>query len=166
MRGEYRVKKWDVGAVVDGQPRLAISCKSIIANHGGTVPNRIDDLLGESVSLHRAYPRAVLGYLLMMSRRDESKATNEWVQRQGGLSREVLVVLNEKADGWFERLVESVTSASGRAGPRDRRELFEVVSCAQIDFDVQPFKIRYPAGALRVRAFFDEVAQIYSDRFG
>lgn len=38
----------------------------------GTVPNRVDDLLGETVSLHRTFPQAVLGYLFMMSRRDEA----------------------------------------------------------------------------------------------
>src|SRR4051812_39394024 len=68
MPAHYRTKKWDVGLVVDGEPRLGISCKSIVSNHPGTVPNRVDDMLGEAVSLHRAYPRAVLGYLFMMSR--------------------------------------------------------------------------------------------------
>jgi Restriction endonuclease XhoI len=165
MPGAYRIKKWDVGVVVDGEPRLAISCKSIIKNHGGTVPNRVDDLLGEAVSLHRAFPRAVLGYLFMMSRRDEGKASNNWLARQGGISPEVLELLHTKADSWFERLVDSVTRASGRAGPDDRPELFEVVSCAQIDFDVAPYAIRYPANALDVDAFFDELARLYFARF-
>src|SRR4051812_5922318 len=65
MPARYRNKKWDVGLMVDGEPRLGISCKSIVSNHGGTVPNRVDDMLGEAVSLHRAYPKAVLGYLFM-----------------------------------------------------------------------------------------------------
>src|SRR4051794_20017968 len=73
MPGYYREKKWDVGLLVGDEPRLAISCKSIVSNHGGTVPNRVDDMLGEAASLPRAFPRAVLGYLFMMSRRDESQ---------------------------------------------------------------------------------------------
>src|SRR3954469_22566420 len=61
MPGYYRNKAWDVGLVDGGEPVLGISCKSIVSNHAGTVPNRVDDMLGEAVSLHRAFPRAVLG---------------------------------------------------------------------------------------------------------
>ncbi len=85
MPGFYRAKAWDVGLIVDGEPRLGISCKSIISNHAGTVPNRVDDMLGEAVSLHRAHPRAVLGYLFMMSRLDESKATQATTTRLASL---------------------------------------------------------------------------------
>ena len=49
MPGRYRVKRWDVGLLVGGEPRLGISCKSIVSNFSGTVPNRVDDMLGEAV---------------------------------------------------------------------------------------------------------------------
>src|SRR5919197_6744392 len=74
IRVAYKRKTWDVVTLgSDLRPQLAITCRSIISNHGGTVPNRIDDLLGEGVSLHRAFPHAVAGYLLVMSLRDERR---------------------------------------------------------------------------------------------
>jgi hypothetical protein len=165
MPGYYRQKKWDVGLLVGDEPRLGISCKSIVSNHGGTVPNRVDDMLGEAVSLHRAYPNAVLGYLFMMSRRDESQATERQTTRAGGLSPERRTKLQEDADYWFERLVESVTRASNRQGADDFLEKFEVVSCSQIDFDVEPYGVVVHEGALSPEGFFDRLVEIYRSRF-
>lgn len=165
MPATYRTKKWDVGLLVEGEPRLAISCKSIIANHGGTVPNRVDDMLGEAVSLHRAYPQAVLGYLFMMSRRDESARTAKRTDELGGLSAERLVKLQADADIWFERLVESVSRASGRSSPDDLPEKFEAVSCSQIDFYTDPYTVVIHEAALSPEAFFDRMAEIYFSRF-
>lgn len=166
MPGHYRAKKWDVGLMIGNQPRLGISCKSIISNHGGTVPNRVDDMLGEAVSLHRAYPKAVLGYLFMMSRRDESVKTARDTEALGGLTKARLRKLNDDADYWFERLVESVSIASNRTGPRDWLEKFEVVSCSQIDFDKKPFGVVIHEGALSPDDFFDRLVEIYHTRFG
>lgn len=164
MPGFYRAKAWDVGLIVDGEPRLGISCKSIISNHAGTVPNRVDDMLGEAVSLHRAYPRAVLGYLFMMSRLDESKATQARTTQLGASSARS-TKLRDDADRWFERLVESVSRASGRTGPDDVPEKFEVVSCSQIDFDLDPYGVIVHTGALSPDKFFDELVAIYRQRF-
>jgi hypothetical protein len=166
MPGRYRTKTWDVGLIVDGEPQLAISCKSIVANHAGTVPNRVDDMLGEAVSLHRAFARTVLGYLFMMSRRDESSATAKKTAQLGGLTPERLRQLHDDADHWFERLVESVSRASGRTGPDDVPEKFEVVSCSQIDFDVEPYGVVVHEGALSPDDFFDRLAELHQSRFG
>lgn len=166
MPAYYRVKKWDVGLVVNGEPRLGISCKSIVSNHGGTVPNRVDDMLGEAVSLHRAYPKAVLGYLFMMSRRDESVKTNERTKKLGGLTRARKEELREDADRWFNTLVESVTIASGRRSPRDWLEKFEAVSCSQIDFDLKRYGVVVHEGALAPDELFDRLVEIYHGRFG
>lgn len=166
MPGFYRDKKWDVGLIADGKPRLGISCKSIISNHAGTVPNRVDDMLGEAVSLHRAYPEAVLGYLFMMSRSDESQATQASTTRLGGPSAARSTQLHDDADRWFERLVDSVTRASRRSGADDVPEKFEVVSCSQIDFGTDPYGVIVHAGALSPEEFFDELVAIYRQRFG
>lgn len=165
MPGHYRAKAWDVGLLVNGEPRLGISCKSIISNHGGTVPNRVDDMLGEAVSLHRAYPKAVLGYLFMMSRRDESVATARRTEAGGGLTPERRKKLRKDADVWFERLVASVGIASNRNSPQDWLEKFEVVSCSQIDFDREPYGVMVHSGALSPDEFFDRLAEIYGERF-
>lgn len=165
LRGRYRIKDWDVGLVVGDEVRLAISCKSIIANQAGTVPNRVDDMLGEAVSLHRAFPRAVLGYLFFMSRRDESAATEAKTARLGGLTLERRLQLRVAADLWFERLVTSVCTASGRSGIDDVPEKFEVVSCSQVDFDVSPFDVTTHKDTPDHAAFFDRLAEIYCERF-
>jgi hypothetical protein len=123
------------------RPRLSSSeqQKSCISNHGGTVPNRVDDMLGEAVSLHRAFPEAVLGYLFMMSRVDESAATKKKTEAAGGMMPERLAALQADGDRWFERLVTSVSQAAGRTGPDDFPEKFEVVSCSQVDFMQDPY---------------------------
>lgn len=166
MHGAYRVKQWDVGLTVEGEPRLGISCKLIISNHGGTVPNRVDDLLGETVSLHRAFPTAVLGYLFMMSRRDESLKESRKTANTGGLTPARRQELHDRADHWFELLVGSVNRASNRRGPGDVPEKFEVVSCSQIDFDQQPYRIMTYDSEHSPDTFFDRLVTIYRERFG
>ena len=166
MPGQYRVKKWDVGLTVDTEPRLAISCKSIISNFGGTVPNRVDDMLGEAVSLHRAYPRAVLGYLFMMGRIDESVATKNRTAKGGGPTPERIAALRKEGDIWFERLVQSVSRATERRDEEDYPEKFEVVSCAQIDFSTEPYSVVNHPGALKPSDFFDALVARYRERFG
>ncbi|MDE2654094.1 MAG: hypothetical protein OXI71_09800 [Gemmatimonadota bacterium] len=47
LPGGGREKSWDVAWSMDDKPRLAISLKSLLKNLGGTVPNRVDDLIGE-----------------------------------------------------------------------------------------------------------------------
>jgi len=165
MPGAYRTKKWDVGRVVDGEPTLGISCKSIISNHAGTVPNRVDDMLGEAANLHRIFPGAVLGYLFMMSRVDESKDTKKKTEKLGGMTPERLEKLRQDGDMWFERLVESVNRASNRTGPDDYREKFEAVSCSQADFMCEPYEVVVHEGGLSPDAFFDRLAEIHRERF-
>lgn len=165
LPGVYRNKKWDVGVLVDGEPRLGISCKSIVSNHGGTVPNRIDDLLGEGVNLHRRHPKAVLGWLFMMSRIDESKYVQKRTAELGGMTPERRTYLEERGDIWFERLVKSVTQADQRSGPNDFPEKFEAVSFSQIEFDKTPINVRIPKGAKSPDQMFDDLAKIYFQRF-
>ena len=47
LPGGGREKKWDIAWRYDGNYRLGISLKSLLKNLGGTVPNRIDDMIGE-----------------------------------------------------------------------------------------------------------------------
>jgi hypothetical protein len=166
MPGAYRTKKWDVGKLVDGKPTLGISCKSIISNHAGTVPNRVDDMLGEAVNLHRVFPNAVLGYLFMMSRVDESKATREKTEKAGGMNPSRLAQLHQDGDTWFGRLVTSVSQASNRTGPDDCPEKFEAVSCSQVDFMTDPYEVVVDQGGLSPDRFFDRLVEIYLQRFG
>jgi hypothetical protein len=156
VRVAYKRKAWDVVTVgPDKRPQLAITCRSIISNHGGTVPNRIDDLLGEGVSLHRAFPNAVAGYLLVMSLRDE--------RRKAGAA--------PPARNWFAELVASVTRVGGRGSPQDLPERFEAITCLLVDFDVTPFNlvdaIVYPADKDNrdYLEFFNVLAGEHAERF-
>jgi Restriction endonuclease XhoI len=169
LSGAYRTKKWDVGLVVDDEPRLGISCKSIISNHGGTVPNRVDDMLGEAVNLHREWPDAVIGWLFMMSRVDESVAAIR--KRAKATANGVpLAEIERKAradgDAWFERLGESVSRASGRVSRDDLPERFEAVSCSLLEFDrPPPFPVKYHPKTPDPDDFFDLLVAIYKSRF-
>jgi Restriction endonuclease XhoI len=168
LPGSYRNKVWDVGLVVDGEARLGISCKSIIANHAGTVPNRIDDLLGEAVNLHRRSPNAVIGYLFMMARVDESQVARRRRERLAATMEPdaVLTAARASGDAWFEQLGESVSRASGRRDAADFPEKFEAVSCSLFDFDQpSPFPVRYHGHTSAPAEFFDVLAAVYRQRY-
>jgi hypothetical protein len=171
LPGAYRDKVWDVGRLsVDQEVTLAISCKSIISNHGGTVPNRIDDMLGEAANLHRRWPSAVVGYLFMMSRIDESLAERSRRAKltEVGTPESVITAdARERGDRWFRRLGDSVSQASGRASAADHPEKFEVVSCSLIDFDLgPPYPVHYHVATPNPDEFFDQLTEIHHERFG
>ncbi len=45
--------------------RLLLSLKSIWSNAGGSIPNRIDDLIDEAANVQQMSPEIVIGYLLL-----------------------------------------------------------------------------------------------------
>lgn len=63
--GLARTKDWDVAFDFAGKPRLLLSLKSIWKNAPGTVPNRIDDLMGEAANIQQRSPEVVIGYILL-----------------------------------------------------------------------------------------------------
>ena len=65
--GAGRDKKWDVAWRYDGKYRLGISLKSLLRNLGGTVPNRIDDLIGEVANAQLYSPEIVVGYIMVFN---------------------------------------------------------------------------------------------------
>lgn len=65
VKGLARPKKWDVAYAFADKPRLLVSLKSIWKNAGGTVPNRTDDLMGESANVQQVSPEIVIGYILL-----------------------------------------------------------------------------------------------------
>lgn len=60
-----RPKDWDVAWKWAGKYRLVISLKSILKNLPGTVPNRIDDAMGETTSIQLYSPEVVTGYVMV-----------------------------------------------------------------------------------------------------
>jgi len=65
FKGLARSKDWDVAYDFAGKPRLLLSLKSIWSNAGGSIPNRIDDLIGEAANVQQMSPEIVIGYLLL-----------------------------------------------------------------------------------------------------
>src|SRR5947209_7428353 len=63
--GLARHKDWDVAYDFAGKPRLLVSLKSIWKNASGTVPNRLDDLMGESANAQQMSPELVTGYVML-----------------------------------------------------------------------------------------------------
>lgn len=61
VAGLARSKDWDVAFDFAGKPRLLLSLKSIWANASGTVPNRLDDLMGEAANVQQRSPEVVIG---------------------------------------------------------------------------------------------------------
>ena len=55
-----------------GKRRLLVSLKSIWKNASGTVPNRIDDLMGETANVQQMSPEIVTGYILLFDAQADS----------------------------------------------------------------------------------------------
>jgi hypothetical protein len=72
IRGLGRQKDWDLDYVLVGKPRLLISLKSILKNLAGTVPNRLDDLMGEAANVQQLSPEIVIGYVVIMNEKEDS----------------------------------------------------------------------------------------------
>ncbi|MFN3658495.1 MAG: hypothetical protein ACK4UO_14690 [Pseudolabrys sp.] len=72
IRGLGRQKDWDLAFVLAGKPRLLISLKSILRNLAGTVPNRLDDLMGEAANVQQLSPEIVIGYVVIMDEAEDS----------------------------------------------------------------------------------------------
>lgn len=82
--GASREKQWDVAWQYDGKFRLGISLKSILKNLSGTVPNRIDDMIGEVANLQLHSPEIVIGYIMLIDRAKD--AFSQSMPRHGAIS--------------------------------------------------------------------------------
>ncbi len=106
IRGLARSKKWDVAYDFAGKPRFLVSLKSIWKNAGGTVPNRIDDLMGETANVQQLSPEIVIGYILLFDAKADS------VRREDGLY-------------WSERFQNAVNDIAIRKAPVWNQGLLE-----------------------------------------
>jgi hypothetical protein len=57
--------------VLTDKPRLLISLKPILKNLAGTVPNRLDDLMGEAANVPQLSPEIVIGYVVIMDEAED-----------------------------------------------------------------------------------------------
>lgn len=114
-----RDKTWDVGWCWRGKYRLVLSLKSILKNISGTVPNRIDDAMGETASIQLYSPEVVTGYVMLFDLAADSHS-----QKHGML--------------WSAYLAERLGALSGRKAPYWSPGTFEGHCVIGIDLSKDP----------------------------
>ncbi len=113
--GGGREKQWDVAWKLHGKYRLAISLKSILKNLAGTVPNRIDDLMGEVTNVQMYSPEIALGYLMVFDVSQDSSSTKH-------------------GSTWCQLLRQRLTELSGRKAPSWSVGMIEAFAIVEVDF--------------------------------
>ncbi len=105
--GLARTKQWDIAYRFAGKPRLIVSLKSIQGNAGGAIPNRIDDLIGETANVQQLSPEIVTGYVVLFdvqadTRRKDGLFWSEYFERA------VRRLSIRRAPLWNQGLLEGV----------------------------------------------------------
>ena len=139
--GAGRPKKWDVAWQYGRKYRLGISLKSILRNLGGTVPNRIDDLMGETANVQLQSPEIVIGYVMVFD-----------VQSDAPISQGLT---------WHDTLQQRLSSLSGRAAPAWATGMIEDYVLVKVDFRASP---RVVSVSQPLDSFFDRLVTHLADR--
>jgi len=108
IRGLGRQKDWDLAYVLAEKPRLLVSLKSILKNFSGTVPNRLDDLMGEAANVQQLSPELVVGYVVAVDEAQNSlrrAGDGSWIDF---FERSLQQIAIRKAPLWNQGLVEGV----------------------------------------------------------
>ena len=107
IRGFGRQKDWDLAFVLADKPRLLVSLKSILRNLAGTVPNRLDDLMGEAANVQQLQPEVVIGYVVIMDEAEDRMRRDgkTWSDHFEDNLRKIAV---RKAPLWNQGLIEGV----------------------------------------------------------
>lgn len=106
--GLARKKDWDVAYIMAGRPRLLISLKSILKNLAGTVPNRLDDLMGEAANVQQLAPEIVVGYVVIVDEVGNSQrrdGSGTWIEYFRSRLDQIAI---RKAPLWNQGLVEAI----------------------------------------------------------
>lgn len=107
IRGLGRQKDWDLAYVLAGKPRLLISPKSILKNLAGTVPNRLDDLMGETANVQQLSPEIVVGYVVIMDEAEDSKRRTGDGTWSDHFESNLNKIAIRRAPLWNQGLIES-----------------------------------------------------------
>lgn len=106
IRGLARTKDWDVAYNYAGKDRLLVSLKSIWANASGTVPNRLDDLMGEAANVQQLAPEIVVGYVLLFDAQADSRRREDGLYWSQFFENAVRQIAIRKAPLWNQGLLE------------------------------------------------------------
>lgn len=142
LPGGGREKSWDVAWSMDDKPRLAISLKSLLKNLGGTVPNRVDDLMGEVTNVQMYSPEIVTGYIMLFNVAEDTHSSLHGCT-------------------WSELLKRRITRLSGRQPPSWSIGMIEASLFLEVDFSQGP---RLVSGAADAAPFFDRLVAAVRDR--
>ena len=134
--GGGRTKNWDVTWEYDGKFRLAISLKSLLKNIAGTVPNRIDDLMGEVANAQLYSPEIVTGYIMVFD-----------ISQDGHSPKH--------GSTWLELLRSRLQTLSGRCPPAWTTGTVEAFVLAEVDFSQSATLI---SDSRDFKSFFDQLA--------
>lgn len=104
--GLARRKDWDVAYDFAGKPRLLVSLKSIWKNASGTVPNRIDDLMGEAANAQQMSPELVTGYVMLFDVHEDSVRREDGRTWSQYMEEAVRTIAIRKAPLWNQGLIE------------------------------------------------------------
>lgn len=107
IRGFGRQKDWDLAFVLAEKPRLLVSLKSILKNLSGTVPNRLDDLMGEAANVQQLQPEVVIGYVVIVDDAEDKvrRDGRTWSDHFEDSLRRIAI---RKAPLWNQGLIEAV----------------------------------------------------------
>lgn len=139
LPGGGRDKSWDVAWGHDQKFRLAISLKSLLKNLAGTVPNRIDDLMGEAANIQLYSPEIVTGYIMVFDVGADAHSVKH-------------------NSTWANLLRGRLATLSGRRSPAWSVGTVEAAVMLEVDFEKSSAVL---AGTDLIAPFFDVlVAQV------
>lgn len=132
--GGGRTKEWDVAWQFGEKYRLAISLKSLLRNLPGTVPNRVDDLIGEVTNLQMYSPEIVAGYVMLFDVSTDVVSTKHRCTWEELLRRRFGRVTGRHGPSWGVGMIEAslVVSVDFSSGPdivSDKDEIAPFFDC-------------------------------------
>lgn len=140
--GAGRSKQWDVAWRYDGKYRLGISLKSILKNLAGTVPNRIDDLIGETANVQLYSPEIVVGYIMIFD------VAQDTISKTHGMA-------------WADVASGRLTALSGRRAPAWTTGVVEEFVLVKVRFTASPVVV---STSQSMTSFFDRIVGQLSAR--
>jgi hypothetical protein len=121
---------------------LGISLKSLLKNIPGTVPNRIDDLMGEVANAQLHSPEIVIGCVMVFD-----TASDAYSSKHGST--------------WLELLRSRLHKLSGRRPPSWAAGTIEAYVLAQVDFSRAAC---LKSSQSEFDSFFDTLVEQIADR--
>lgn len=106
VKGLARSKDWDVAFPYAGKFRLLISLKSMWKNIGGTVPNRLDDHMGELANVQQLNPEIVIGFVVLFDVTEDSRRKDDGTMWSDFFEQAIKKIAIRKAPLWNQGLLE------------------------------------------------------------